>query len=441
MRVRHLLMALAATAAMMLSPGKTLAGTGVDSLSVEEILKRRNALLDSLLTTESRDLDTVGVSALLERIAADPSILDSLDRAHDGPPRAVRFGITPLALTSFNRVEGLRTGIGFRLDGPGGFHSDGAAAYGISNHRWTGIGGAGLKIGRNGPRIRIEGQDRVEPFGPNRNIREGMGFLAFVAGQDRRDYLRRRGGRLIVDPYRTRSADSRVTAFHYEDLPVASSTDFSLVDGDPIHEPNPETDRGRTRGVSVSGSVSIREDVARFQVEAGVVGGELGGDFDYSWQTGTATLRPVFPDGGILNLSVTATNTGGAPPVQSRPFLGGEANLRGYRRLEFVGKQVVSGRVEYETGIDILERSGVPILEKLHLQFIPFADFGSTWGRATGVEKTAGTLEGSVKASVGIGIQRDLWLPGARAIRLDVIRRMDGSKDPWSVWFRIVPMP
>jgi outer membrane protein assembly factor BamA len=134
-------------------------------------------------------------------------------------------------------------------------------------------------------------------------------------------------------------------------------------------------------------------------------------------------------------------NTGGAPPVQARAFLGGEANLRGFNRLEFVGKQVISTRVEYETGFDILGRTGIGMLKALKIQFIPFADAGSTWGNATGVERTTGNLEGSGRSSVGLGIQRDLWLPGARAIRLDIIRRTDGSPDPWSLWFRMVPLP
>lgn len=425
---------------LLLAGRPAVATSPVDTLSVEEILARRNARLDSLLSPESRLVDTAGVSALLDRIRdGGAGALDSLDRANDGDRPAIRGALKPFAMSSYNRIEGVRTGMGFELKGPGPFILNGAGAYGFSNHRWSVAGGFGFDAGRKGPSLRIEGEDRIVPFGPNREI-EGLGLQALVAGQDRQDYLRRRGGRLIIRPLVSRTIRSRLTLFHHEELPVAAATDYSFFGGDYIEEANPMTDRGRSRGASVGGFFAPKEDLFQLEVEAGLAGGELGGDFDYSWQMGRVTLRPVFPDGGVLNLSVAAMNTGGGPPVQSRAFLGGEANLRGYERLKFVGKQVISTRVEYETGIDILGRTGIGLLKALKVQFIPFADAGSTWGETTGVERTTGNLEGSVRSSVGLGFQRDLWLPGARAIRLDVIRRTDGAPDPWSLWFRLVPL-
>jgi hypothetical protein len=171
-----------------------------------------------------------------------------------------------------------------------------------------------------------------------------------------------------------------------------------------------------------------------------VAGGDLGGDFTYSWQSARLTFAPTFPDGGVLTIFAEGMHTAGEPPVQALPYLGGDGNLRAYERLEFVGKSRLSGRIEYATGVDILARTGVDFLAKLKLQFIPFTDLGTTWGDVAGVEKSTGNLEGEIRNSFGIGLRREFWLPGIQAVRVDVSRRTDGADDPWSVWVRILPL-
>jgi hypothetical protein len=56
------------------------------------------------------------------------------------------------------------------------------------------------------------------------------------------------------------------------------------------------------------------------------------------------------------------------------------------------------------------------------------------------VEKTTGTLDGKLRSSFGLGLQRTLWIPGLLAARLDIVRRTDGKPHPWSVWFRGVDL-
>jgi hypothetical protein len=161
---------------------------------------------------------------------------------------------------------------------------------------------------------------------------------------------------------------------------------------------------------------------------------------NYSGQEAAVTVRPIVP-GGTLALTLEGRNTAGSPPVQEEPFLGGDATLRGYDPLEFTGRRRLRMRLEYESGIDVLARAHVPFLETLRLQFIPFADVGTTWGAGRGVEETSAVvLDGEARASFGLGIRKELWFPGLRAIRVDVSHRADGRSDhAVDVWVRLLP--
>jgi hypothetical protein len=289
--------------------------------------------------------------------------------------------------------------------------------------------------------------DLVQPFGPG-SLEYSYGLQALVAGQDRHDYLRRKEVRATLWPVRFQHGGLNVSLFHREDFPVEETTDFDLIGADtPIKDPNPPVSTGRTRAVSVGTTAAFGGDLLALAAEAGVAGGALGGDFGYSWQEGRVTLRPVLPDGGIFSLMLDGARVAGSTPFQAYPFLGGEGNLRGYQRLQFVGRRRLSARIEYELGLDLLGRTGISFLKPLKIQFIPFADLGTTWDAAdTGEASGSGltlpwgqNLEGSIRSSVGLGFQRELWLPGVRAIRLDLSRRTDGSARPWGLWFRILP--
>jgi len=119
-------------------------------------------------------------------------------------------------------------------------------------------------------------------------------------------------------------------------------------------------------------------------------------------------------------------------------YLGGNGNLRGYERLEFAGRERASARIEYAFALDLLARTRVPIVERAHVQFIPFVDAGTTWGTVPAVAETRGTLDGDARASVGLGLQRTLWLPGLEVLRLDVSYRTQGGDSHWGFWLRAI---
>lgn len=424
-------------AVAVVKPGAAAAQVPPDTTDVNAILQRRNAELDSLLNPESIARDTSGLDRMLELL--NRGEYDSIRAYEWDRQTGWEFSFRPLSYSTYNRVEGTRPGIGFGLADNRWFEADLGTGYGFANHRWTGFGR--ITLGEPfRPAVRLEAHDRILPFGPNR-IEYAAGLMSLVAGQDRQDYLRSRGVGLTLLPWRKPNGEIRLSVFHREELPVRQETDYHFFGGGtPMEDPNPAIERGRTNGVSLAGTADLLTDRVSLVADAGVAGGELGGDFDFSWQSAGVTVRTVFPDGGIMSLGIEAAHAGGEPPVQALPFLGGDGNLRGYGRLEFAGTERASLRAEYATGIDLLARTGIKPLGKLRLQFIPFVDAGTTWGDAPGIGGVGGSLDGDLRSSLGLGIRREFWLPGIQAVRLDVIRRTDGSDDPWGFWFRILPL-
>ena len=403
---------------------------------VDRILAREGMKLDSLLSPESRIPDRPELETRIR--ALDGGNFDSLGAPFRGVD-GFSLSAAPGRWSMFNRVEGARVGFGLDARITRGLRFQGDGGYAFAAHRW--VGQAALSVGRRrtGPMLRLSAVDRMETFGPN-SIGTGAAFLALVAGQDRQDYLRRREVGLWLAPVRKREGEIRVGAWLRDDRSAMAMTDFHFFGGGtPMESPNPDIDQVEQKGVTAKADWHWGGDLLGVSARADVGALDSANDDDFAAQQLDLTIRPVVP-GGTLALSLAGRNTAGSPPVQEEPFLGGDGNLRGYGRLEFTGRRRMSGRFEYELGIDILKRTGIPLLGGLRLQFIPFVDVGTTWGDGRGVSSTRVTgLDGSSRSSFGLGIRRDVWLPGVRAIRLDVIHRADGSDDPTHFWFRFIP--
>jgi hemolysin activation/secretion protein len=168
-----------------------------------------------------------------------------------------------------------------------------------------------------------------------------------------------------------------------------------------------------------------------------VAGGELGGEFEYSWQTGAIELAPTLREGSVLRARLAGANTAGGPPAQALAYLGGYGNLRGFERLEFAGKRSLAARLELEWGRDFLAATRIPGLRGLHLQLIPHADAGTTWGDATGVRGPDTNLDGEWRAAVGFGLRRNIYYPGFGSLRFDISWRTDGGEGNPEVWLRL----
>ena len=412
-----------------------------DTLDVRAVLERQRTALDSLLLPESTTLDTSGAT----------SVSDSLDRGGSAAVQAHRaaadtthhrqfsLALQPFALTAYQRVDGLRLGMGGEARVGSRLRADVAGAYGFSSYDWQGRGG--IEFGRRrGPRLRLAASLLAEPFGPTPAGRS-LGAFAFLFGEDRRDYLQRRSFECEIAPRQSDAYDAALTLFSRRDESLTAATDFHLVGGGtPIEDPNPAVTEGTAQGAALRLRLGGERPAQRLTLEAGACGGPAGGDFEYNWQAVQFDLRRAVLSGGLLSLTLEGANTGGSSPLQAASYLGGDANLRGFERLEFAGRQRASLRLEYAFGIDLLARTRLPLLERLHLQFIPFVDAGSTWGETLAAAGSRGTLEGEWRSSVGLGMQRTLWIPGLEALRLDVMRRTDRGQDAWSAWLRVVEL-
>ncbi len=418
--------------------GAAAAPAGADTFSVQSILRARSAALDSALSDESALFDTLGIDSLTA--ALDRGGADAMRSFHakDTSPSGLRFVLRPLALSTYERIDGLRlgSGVGARVGRHVAIDAD--AAYGFAAHNWSGSTRARVTGKRRMPALDGGWSDRVEPFGPNRGA-YFTSFTALVAGQDRQDYLRRRAWDAGLRWRPVRRTDLAVHYFVHEDQSANAATDFRFAGNNALIErANPSIDRGTARGLLADAAWASRHGRVRGDLQTGVAGNSFGGDFDYAWQEASLTVVPAVVAGGTLRLTVAGANTAGTPPTQALPYLGGDGNLRGFEALEFSGRRRATVRAEYSLGRDLLARTRIPVVRALHLQFIPFADAGSTWGDAAGVGASH-TLDGTWKSSLGLGIQRDLYYPGFGSLRLDVSRRTDGGPGGVGVWFRVLP--
>lgn len=410
---------------------------GADTLDVHDILDRRSARLDSLLNSETAVYDTTGIDSLVS--ALDRGGAAVAEHVKPRSPVKLHTGVRPFAMTTYDRVNGLRlgSGVGARVGRLAAVDAD--AAYAFARRRWSGAAALTSATPWKSLGVVAHWADRIAPFGPNQGTYL-TSFGALTAGQDRQDYLHEQSWDAGVS---LRPARRAVVGLRYavrDESSAAAETDFHFAGNDtPIEESNPAVDTRVTRALIVDGAWSTRHALLRTTFEGGVAGGALGGEFTGAWQQAGLRYAPVVGKGDHLILSTQVRNVAGSAPVQAAAYLGGDGTLRGYERLEFSGRRALSVRAEYAIGRDLLAQSGIPLIRSLQLQFIPFADAGTTWGTSRAIAGSR-PLDGKWKSSLGLGIQRSLYYPGFGAMRLDISRRTDGGPGGPSLWFRILPL-
>ncbi len=313
-------------------------------------------------------------------------------------------------LWDYNRSEGLVAAGGVfveprGLDGPW-LQLQGAFASGPEKFRYH--GGFSVPLMRD-QRLTVQAhfEDRVVPYGSNRPV--GNSIRAFVGAEDAQDYLRRRGGGgyLGSRPYRFVRFSAGYEAYEHSSVPV--TTKFALFGGD-LPAQNLPVDEGLERAVVVGARFgSLASEQWETTATHRVAGGSLGGDFTYNRTDLEFSVRRYLARHEFV-LGGGWVRTSRAVPVQSVADLGGVEMVRGFDRRTQRGTSAFHSRLEYLVPYDIFRAARIPLLERLRLQLVPWADAGRTWG---------GDTDAWIQ-SAGIGVQYFLGPFGEAAnLRLD----------------------
>ncbi len=325
-------------------------------------------------------------------------------------------------LWNYNRVEGLvaAAGIGLkrgRDDEPWATFQGG---YAFGSEKFRHLETLEIPIGPEtwGLATAASFGERVVPYGSNRPRWNSL--RAFVGGEDAQEYLGSRGGGAFLHWRKWRSVRLSAGYEAAEETSVAATTEFALFgDMAPVNIPVQDgTDRAIVARLHLG---SLARHMVRLDAEHRVAGGDIGGSFTYNRTDLDLTLRRYFWRQELV-LQTHYVHTGGDAPVQRLADIGGVSTVRGWKQRAQVGESSLAARLEYLIPYDLFERARIPILWRLQLQLVPWADAGRTWDGAADVWIT----------SAGLGVQHFLGDFGApTSLRFDVALPMgpDRSRD------------
>jgi hypothetical protein len=398
--------------------------------------------LDRYLADLARTTD--GSYSLASReMGIRPAAIDSLVVAFDQsgtPPREVSsperrrwdLDVAPRSLR-YNRVEGLNLMPSLNLAAPSPQRLEifGAAGYGTASEEWTWRAGGRIAANHRAgtPSIEIEHRRDVLAYGSGR--RAGNSFTALLLGRDDQDYHGAEGW--VARARAARGGVGIDIAYEAErHSSLARETRFHLLGGGSFR-PNPRIDHGRLRVVRMGARLRLsRDEGAVLRLENAMAGGSLGGDFPFHSLRGTIALRRFLPWGDELAVELSGGRASGRVPRQALFHLGGFATLRGYEVNEFPAREFLHLRLDDALAEDLFD--GIPGLEKLDLQLVPFFDAAALLrlqgedGRAVRADPAEWRFSG------GLGFQKNLFgIPGTVGLlRLDVARRLDRGDDAWT---------
>lgn len=301
----------------------------------------------------------------------------------------------------YNRVEGLSLGLSGKADF-GRFSLEGRGRLGIADG-WPNLEGVVTFPGSR-TRVRLAGYRRLAAANPEvRPFGAVNSFFGLMAHRDDGQYFRASGGEVVLE--NTISGWWSLRAFAERQAGARTETTFSvprLFGSDARFRPNIAADRADQFGVRLN--LRLDRPVSR----SVTLGGDLsleGATGDYEFGKGSAGLRAYIAPGGPIALAfgASAGTTTGPVPVQSRHYLGGPTNLRGYAGGVTSGSAYWSGRAEVANSFPAFRLTA-------------FSDIGWAGPRA---DFTRG--KPLVGAGVGVSILDGL-------VRLDLARGLRGPK-------------
>ncbi len=400
-----------------------------------------------------RDLDARFEAPLSPTLRADwPAIgpLDSLAAAGDREMaellagRRWRTSIAPVARTAFNRCEGVRPGFAVtrRHLVRHGATLEAGLGYGIARERFVWdvradlplaiaapMNDAGRPTARSWPALSLElrGGDQVVGFTGERDIVQRIETL--LDGTDPLMYHGARGGGADLAWRPVSNVTLRGGWLYGEQYPLPVVTHWTLLGNADTVPENWAADRLVTRAATFGATVDWRRHrltlgVARHDLDLADPASSIPDGALWRLHAGLQA-NWITPQGHEVSLRGDWQRNDRAAPLQSRHWLGGAGSLRGYPVRELEGDDAALATLDLRGGFDPLRALHVPLLSRLGLQPIAFAD----WGRAKG----DGANEGW-RADAGLGLGRLLGAPGLGGhLRLYAAKPVfNGESDrPW----------
>jgi len=363
---------------------------------------RRSGMRDSLQAQDRASYDA-------ELMQTNPSFQDSVQALLDSLGVAalkkaqrkhldlhLRYNPARKVL-NYNRVEGFVAAAGVDVDqGEAGPHLELQAGYAFGTERFRHYESLDIPLHSGAQQVGLElyFEDRVQPYGANRPLLNSI--RAFVGGEDAQDYLEREGGGALLSWKPRRWLQTDVGYEAGEETSVAATTEFSLFGNmEKVNAPIDDgTDRRAIAGLEIG---TLSRQRWRIQARHWISGGGLGGDFVYNRTDLGFSVRRYLGRQEFY-LQTVYVRTGADTPVQRLADVGGLTSVRGFRRRAQVGTSSFTSSLEYYVPYDLLGATGLPLLSRTQLQFVPWADAARTWGGDSDVWIQ----------SAGIGLQRFL---------------------------------
>ncbi len=375
------------------------------------------------LEFEDTDFDSLG--------GMEATDWDSAFAAYDrNVAKAQRGRIEPLPRFEYNKAQGLHLELGV---GYGPFfgvaeRAEGRFGYDFGRERPT--GSVLLRVGRADPLLppqqgevqlgaELEWHDQTRPFGDHDPY--GNTLLAAIGGYDARQYLRERGGSVALLGRVGSSVKARVGVLRIEQRPLEPVADWHLFGEDRWMAVNLPAKRltatGLRAGLSRAPEFATPEEMDGTYLKLSSTWLESGGlDGKAFTQVDAALFQHgsfAWKDDWAITLRLATTT--GKPPLQAMPTLGGVAGLRAYRPWSYVGTSLAYARAQYELSGGHFRKTRAPLLGKLGLKILPFAEVGAI-GHGDEIEARE-LFVGSEHArwDVGFGVRRSLLETGQAA--------------------------
>lgn len=337
---------------------------------------------------------------------------DSAFAAYDRSLAQARRGrLEPLPRFAYSKAQGLHLemGLGYGPILEIAERVEGRFGYDLARERPTGA--ALVRLGQADPLLppndgdvllgaELEWHEGARAFGDHDPY--GNTLLTAVGGYDARQYLRERGGAIDLLARVGAGVEARVGVFRREQDPLPARADWHLFGEDRWMASNLAAKELTSTGLH-----------ARFEREPALAtpeepdGTYFRAAIDW-WQQGAlngedwARLDAWFFQHGSFGwrdawaVTLRGATTGGERPPQSKPSLGGQAGLRGFRPWSVVGDALLYGRAQYELSSRGLKRTHVPLVTKMGLELVPYAEWGVVRGANRG------------RADLGFGLRHSL---------------------------------